>query len=113
MAEIVHKKRIDDLAHSEGAEIEAEETLTFGLAGTTYEIDLGLDNADRLRKVLGEFIAVARPLTGKGRPPATKSRNGEAKAQRAWATRNGYHIKDRGRIPHEVVEAWRSRPEGS
>lgn len=113
MAEVIHKKRIDDLASREGAEVEADETLTFGINGAYYEIDLGADNADRLRKSLAEFIDAARPINGKGRPPAAKVRNDDARAQRAWAAQNGYEIKDRGRVPHEVVEAWKKRPEGS
>lgn len=35
-------------------------TIEFGLDGQSYAIDLSAEHADRLRSVLGEFIAAAR-----------------------------------------------------
>jgi hypothetical protein len=58
----------------------ATETVTFGLDGATYEIDLNEAHAADLREVLAPFLSVARKATGAGsrtrstrprpRPPA-------------------------------------------
>ena len=47
----------------------AAETVTFGLDGRIYEIDLNKKNATALRKVLGEFTGSARRVRS-GRPAA-------------------------------------------
>ncbi len=50
----------------------AAETVTFGLDGLSYEIDLNEENAADLRDILAPYISVARPLgptrdrTGRG-----------------------------------------------
>lgn len=93
----------DDLAGGE-----ADETVTFALDGTTYEIDLNVDNADTLRGILYDYTAKARKV-GKGKPSASKSAasSGPAAAEvRAWAVENGYAVPARGRIPADVREAF-------
>lgn len=96
----------DDLAGGE-----ADETVTFALDGTTYEIDLNVDNADTLRGILYDYTAKARKVGGKtktsGRKQAAES--GPAAAEiRAWAVENGYDVPARGRIPADVREAYDS-----
>ena len=51
----------------------AAETVTFGLDGRIYEIDLSKKNASALRKALGEFTASARKVRA-GRPAAASRR---------------------------------------
>ena len=55
VAREVIEKLIDDVDGSE-----AGETITFGLDGDSYEIDLNKKNAAALRKALGPFVAAAR-----------------------------------------------------
>jgi len=94
----------------------AEETVTFALDGTSYEIDLNSKNAAALRKAIDKFVAGARKMTrptgaGRGRPRGARSpRRGEAdpKAVRAWAHEHGIPISSRGRIPAEIIEQYRS-----
>ena len=50
---------VDDI---DGAE--ADETVSFGIDGVTYEIDLSKQNATNLRKGLAEFVAHARKVSG-------------------------------------------------
>ncbi|MEU0092949.1 Lsr2 family protein, partial [Kribbella sp. NPDC006257] len=56
----------------------ADETVTFGLDGSTYEIDLSKKNAAKLRDALAGITMVApfRPPTGSpaGRPGGTDTR---------------------------------------
>jgi hypothetical protein len=96
---------IDDL---DGGE--ASETVSFGLDGVEYSIDLSGDNAGRLRAGLEEFVTNARRVGGrKTRVATTKTvlRAGGDKAQnqaiREWARGQGRRISDRGRIPSDLV----------
>ncbi len=50
----------------------AAETVTFGLDGLSYEIDLKEENAADLRHILAPYISVARPLG------TTRDRTGRA-----------------------------------
>lgn len=95
---------------------DASESLSFGLDGIEYTIDLSTDNAGKLRDALGEFISNARRIGGRKAAyaaPRTRaavavpSRSREENtAIREWARRTGTKVSDRGRIPVEVVEAF-------
>ncbi|GAA4111099.1 Lsr2 family protein [Nocardioides fonticola] len=98
----------DDLDGSE-----ASQTVTFGLDGTTYEIDLNDAHADELREALAGYIGHARKVSGSagrrgGRKAAAASSAGGPSASdiRAWATENGYEVPDRGRISADVRAAY-------
>ena len=103
----------DDLDDS----ISADETVTFALDGTTYEIDLSDKNATEMRDVLGKYVSAARKVSsrgtrasGAGRSRATggggRMDREQAGAIRDWARKNGHQVSDRGRIPASVVEAY-------
>lgn len=86
---------------------EATETLSFGLDGVAYEIDLNDDNAEQLREQLAVWTDKGRRVGGR-RTPGTRgtgSANDTAKI-RGWARENGYEVSERGRISKEVREAY-------
>jgi hypothetical protein len=100
MATRVTTSLVDDTDGSE-----AQETVAFGLEGTTYEIDLSDRNAKKLRDALGPWVAKARK-TG-GRRSARKDGSGsnvDLKAVRAWAASNKIDLSSRGRIPRTVID---------
>jgi hypothetical protein len=85
----------------------ADETVTFGLDGNAYEIDLSQANADRLREALAPFVAGARRISGrKGRATPRSSGNSDAAAIRAWAKQNGHAVSERGRVSAEIRAAY-------
>jgi hypothetical protein len=103
----------DDLDDS----VSADETVTFALDGTTYEIDLSEGNAQEMRDVFGKYVSAARKVSGRstrasggGRSRATggggRMDREQAGAIRDWARKNGHEVSDRGRIPSSVVEAY-------
>jgi hypothetical protein len=105
---------IDDIDGSE-----AEETITFGIDGANYEIDLNAKNAGKLRDALATYIGHATPIrrtrttASSGRSSSASSSPARAdreqtQAIREWARANGYDVKDRGRIPAEIVDAYNS-----
>ena len=93
---------------------DASETLTFGLDGTTYELDLNEVHAEDLREVLAPFISVARRQGGRGpvrsvTPPKPRaSTEVDPKAVRSWAEANGVSVNARGRLKSEVIEQYRA-----
>jgi hypothetical protein len=90
----------------------AKETVSFGLDGVDYEIDLSARNAARLRSELERYQAAGRRLTPRARrssppnPGATRVDSAQLGAIRDWAARRGMTINPRGRIPREVLDAY-------
>ena len=108
MAQRIQAYFIDDLDGSE-----AESTIRFGLDGSEYEIDLSTAHAKELRNTLARYIQAARRSTAGGPRRARRERNAAADRPnstevRAWAREQGIEVKDRGRIPAEVVAKFRT-----
>ena len=105
MARKVQVLLIDDLDGSQ-----AEETVSFALDGTSYEIDLSSANAKRLREELAPFVEAARKVPARRGVYRTKKRTAlsrERSAQiRAWAQQQGKQISERGRIPKAIVDEY-------
>ena len=103
MAQKVHITLEDDL---DGGD--ATETVSFGLDGRTYEIDLNDKNAKALRDALARYVGAAR-RSGGGRRTTAKRRTQvgtSAREIRDWARSNGHKVPDRGRIPADVRDAF-------
>jgi hypothetical protein len=88
----------------------AEETVTFGVDGKLYELDLSSSNADSLRAALAPFISAGRrsrtALGGRVVRQGGSSGDVDTAAVRKWAVDNGYAINTRGRIPAPILEAY-------
>lgn len=114
MATKVTVTLVDDLDGTS----EADETVMFGLDGAMWEIDLTNEHAAQLRDALAEYVAVARRASVGRRPAVSRaigtgtrsaSTKEENAAIRAWATRNGFDVNERGRIPASVIDAYHGR----
>ena len=111
MAQKVQTLFIDDI---DGGE--AEGTVRFALDGTEYETDLNQKHTEELRSALGTYVTHARKVgTGarRGGRGAGKGGRGAASALntteiRNWAREQGYDIKDRGRVPADVVAKYQA-----
>ncbi|MGW0002371.1 histone-like nucleoid-structuring protein Lsr2 [Nocardia grenadensis] len=103
MARRVVVTMVDDL----DGESVAAETVSFGVDGLLYEIDLSEENAREFRAALDKWVPFARRVgkqrRAKGQVP---DRPQSAKTVREWARRNGHEIPDRGRIPGAVLAAY-------
>lgn len=94
---------IDDL----DGESAAAETVSFGIDGVLYEIDLTDENAREFRASMAKWVPFARRTGGRGRTKGfVAARSKDAKTVRAWARNNGHDVPDRGRIPSAVQEAY-------
>ena len=103
MAQKVQTLFIDDIDGSA-----AEGTVRFGLDGTEYEIDLNAEHAQQLRDALATYVRAGRQANGSSRWPARDGRRGTASGLnttgvREWAKTQGIEVKDRGRVPAELV----------
>jgi hypothetical protein len=103
MAQKVNIVLVDDIDQSD-----AEETVTFGLDGKEYAIDLNVKNARSLRDALAPYVAHGRPVSGRsGRRNTKPAASGAAPSEiRAWARDNGFDVPERGRVSAEVREAY-------
>ena len=107
MAQKIQTLFIDDIDGSE-----AEGTVRFALDGAEYEIDLNAKHAEALRKSLAKYIDAAR-RSGAARRPARSGRRASASGVnttevREWAKAQGIEVKDRGRVPAELVVRFRA-----
>jgi len=93
---------VDDLDGSE-----ATETVSFSIDGVSYEIDLGAENAAKIRDDFAIWTAHATRIGGRKRTGTTRAAGGEdLEAIRTWARDNGFQVADRGRISGKVKEAY-------
>jgi hypothetical protein len=86
----------------------ATTTVTFGLDGRLYTIDLNDEHAAQLRGLLSRYAATGRRVGTRrsGTAAAAKARDFDPAAVRAWAASNGIKVSPRGRISAEVVEQY-------
>jgi len=95
---------IDDLDGGKAAE-----TITFGLDGASYEIDLSKKNATALRKAVADFVEHGRRVKA-GAAAAPKAQRRPAPRQgpnpaavRLLATAQGIAVSARGRVPADLI----------
>jgi hypothetical protein len=108
MAQKIQTLFIDDI---DGGE--AEGTVRFGLDGAEYEIDLSTAHDAELRNALGKYVSHARKVTARGTRPAGRGAgrrpsSADTTTVRAWARDNGVDIKERGRVPADVVAKYQA-----
>ncbi len=122
MAQKTLVQLVDDIDGSE-----AQESVTFALDGTSYEIDLSDEHASALRDALAPFVGAARKAgsgsqgrrgggagrrgsggggSGSGGGSASSSDRQRTAAIREWAREQGMDVNPRGRIPSRVIEAY-------
>jgi len=108
VAQKVHTLFIDDLDGSA-----AEGSVRFGLDGTEYEIDLNAGHARQLRDTLAAYIRAGRRVAGGSNRPARAERRNPASGLnttevRERAKAQGIEVKDRGRVPAELVARFKA-----
>ncbi|ONI90063.1 nucleoid-associated protein Lsr2 [Saccharothrix sp. ALI-22-I] len=87
----------------------ADESITFGLDGVEYTIDLSEGNARKLREVLEPFVGHARRAGGRKQRPTARTAvkaggdREQNQAIREWARQEGHDVSERGRIPQGLI----------
>jgi hypothetical protein len=106
MAQRIQTLFIDDL---DGGP--AEGTVRFGLDGAEFEIDLSAKHREELQSALQQYVSHARKVGGAARraPRGRRSASvGDTTSVRAWAREHGIDIKDRGRVPANIIERYQA-----
>lgn len=95
---------------------EAQDTITFGIDGYIYAIDLSLEHEKELREGIREFVGAAtrlgnwslRSTRGPSRSVPSRASVGvnreRNQAIREWAEQQGKRVSPRGRIPQAIVD---------
>jgi hypothetical protein len=95
----------------------ADETVTFGLDGVSYEIDLTSARATELRQALSTYTRHGRKVPGRGPAQRVRSTGRYAREAgrdyvpaevRAWAVSQGMEVPMRGRIPGDILDKYRA-----
>ena len=111
VAQKVQTLFVDDINGSD-----ADGTIRFGLDGTDYEIDLNTENAQALRDALARYISAARRAGGSTRQVRsgrkTPANAVNTTAVRVWAKAQGLEVKDRGRVPAELLVKFKAAAAG-
>jgi hypothetical protein len=107
MAQRVQTLFIDDI---DGGE--AEGTVRFELDGSAYEIDLSAAHREELRATLERYIRHGRKVGGGPGRRSTRSVRRDVDtidttAVRTWAREQGIEVKERGRVPANIVAQYR------
>jgi hypothetical protein len=107
MAQQIQTLFVDDI--DGGA---AAGTVRFALDGTDYEIDLSSKHSEELHDALQKYVEHARKVSGTARRPGARAGRRpstvDTGAVRAWARENGHDIKDRGRVPADLVAKYQA-----
>lgn len=100
MAQKVVISKTDDIDGSENAK-----TITFGIDGNAYEIDLSESNANGMRAILAPYIASGRKVSEPNTRRKRRRPHSKTKEIREWAIQQGYGnlLKSRGRVPEHIT----------
>lgn len=98
----------------------ATRTIRFSVEGTSYELDLSIDNQARFQAAMQDFVAAARVTRSARKPepaepqeivnqleyPGKPKPDPTSSQLRQWARDNGIEVNPTGRIPAKVREAY-------
>ena len=96
-------------------QLEATQTVRFGVDGHAYEIDLSARSASELRSMASRYISAAREIQPDRSPARQQQRQRRARAQRdreqsrrirSWALERGLLASPRGPIPRQVADQY-------
>jgi hypothetical protein len=110
VAQVVSTSYVDDLDGSQ-----ASGAVDFSLDGKSYAIDLSDSNAARLRDALAPFVSAARRAGGSPQRRSAPARQASGRSReetqeiRSTLRELGYSVKDRGRIPADLLAAYETR----
>ncbi len=96
-----------DLPHD--GEIEGNETVSFSVDSSAYEIDVCTAHAKELHDIFSTYIEHARRVSGGG-ARRRKARTGPGRERsseiRQWARERGEKVSERGRIPASIIQEY-------
>jgi hypothetical protein len=108
MAQRVITQLVSDLSGDEIAN-GAGESIEFSYRGASYSIDLTDKEAAGFDKAIALYLEHATKTGGRRRSASAGSKGDySAKDVRVWAKAQGIDVPERGRIPGEILEQYKS-----
>jgi len=108
VAQVTKVELVDDLSGDK-----ADETVTFGLDGVVFDIDLSANNAGILRDIFEDYVNAGRKISNptpsaarRNTTASTRQSRDQTAAIREWARKAGHVVSDRGRISATVTTAF-------
>lgn len=109
MSREIFYKVVSDLSKTTLEEDDVN-TVQFGWAGSTYELDLSNEEATELTEMMEKYTAAGRKVSRtagtRTSAPAAKSDKEYLARIREWAVANGREVNSRGRIKQELKDAY-------
>ncbi|NGY58041.1 Lsr2 family protein [Lentzea sp. NEAU-D13] len=102
--------KTDDL---DGVSSEDVDTVSFGVDGVHYEIDLNAAHQERLRAALAPYLPAARRVEWSACTSYYSSHDDLMARIRAWAQEQGVGVCGRGRVPNALIAAFKAAHESS
>jgi hypothetical protein len=95
-----------DLPHD--GEIEGNETVSFAVDSSAYEIDVCTAHAKELHDIFSGYIEHARRVSVGPRRRKTRTGPGRERSSeiRQWARERGEKVSERGRIPASIIQEY-------
>lgn len=113
MATVTRIEFIDDI-DGKPLDVEDVNVVAWSWLGVDYEFETSTANLDRIevgRVPLANLLAKSRRIGGRRRSHGPNNRHPQtsesASTIRNWARENGYEILQRGRIPADIVDAYK------
>jgi hypothetical protein len=108
MAQRVITQLVSDLSGDEIADGKGE-SIEFSYRGASYSIDLTDKEAAGFDKAVALYLEHATKTGGRRRSTSAGSKSDySAKDVRVWAKAQGIVVPERGRIPGEILEQYKS-----
>ncbi|MBO0822983.1 MAG: Lsr2 family protein [Actinobacteria bacterium] len=106
MVQKIVSTKICDLPHE--GEIAGNDTVSFSVDGTGYEIDVCSAHAKELHDIFGGYITHARRVSGAARRRKARTGPGRERSSeiRQWARDRGDKVSERGRIPASIIQEY-------
>lgn len=113
MAQKILVELLDDIDGSP-----AVETFQFTHNGVEYAADFNQEHFDKYTEMFEYLTSIARVVKGKKRAPYGSKKGtgpvvGKTQEMREWLRAAGHDVKDRGRVPAQLVKLWEERPQGA
>ncbi|HUB37538.1 MAG TPA: Lsr2 family protein [Streptosporangiaceae bacterium] len=95
-----------DLPHD--GEIEGNETVSFSVDSSAYEIDVCSAHAKELHDIFSGYIEHARRVSVGARRRKARTGPGRERSSeiRQWARERGEKVSERGRIPASIIQEY-------
>jgi len=97
---MAQKEQVELVSDLDGTK--AEETVSFGLDGTAYEIDLSSEQAQEMRLALAGYTEAASRRWRSARKQRARGRSAEPPGLREWAASRGFEVRDGWAVPARV-----------